>query len=312
MGGDVMFTSKQAALAALDNLGRSIPHGEAAGAWRLLLGRLRQYSDGLLGDQSPESLQLVSVEDRLDRLLGEHHWRPGSELAESVRVVLNACQFASPLRTSMDGARDARKGMGERTVSIDRPCPDFALVVKEGRWDRSCADRLAACFRAPLLRFARSRCQHPELAEDTVQDAMLQAIQEIHAFRGEASVATWLHRLVLSACSRNTRGRKHDPAWNLPLDLLPEEAGELCVPPAQEASLLHRESMEFLRGLFGSLPELDRSLLHQHEGEGLSLKELAERFGLSVDAVKGRLKRARARARQVERPGPGAVEDQSA
>lgn len=198
--------------------------------------------------------------------------------------------------------------MDEKTVGVAKPCPDFARVVKEGRWGRPCAARLAACFRAPLLRFARSRCQRPELAEDSVQDAMLQAIQEIQAFRGEAGIATWLHRLVLSACSRNTRGRKYDSTWNLPLDLLQEEADELRIPPAQESILLHRETVAFLREAFSPLPEPDRSLLRLREGEDVSLKDLAERFGLSVDAVKSRLKRARARVRQVERPRPGSVE----
>jgi RNA polymerase sigma-70 factor (ECF subfamily) len=41
---------------------------------------------------------------------------------------------------------------------------------------------------------------HRELAADAVQEAFISAFRRADAYRGEAAVTTWLHRIVVNAC----------------------------------------------------------------------------------------------------------------
>ncbi len=40
----------------------------------------------------------------------------------------------------------------------------------------------------------------PELAADAVQEAFISAFRRAEAYRGDAAVTTWLHRIVVNAC----------------------------------------------------------------------------------------------------------------
>ena len=53
------------------------------------------------------------------------------------------------------------------------------------------------------------------------------------------------------------------------------------------------EDLELLARLFGAMPEEDREILALREMEQLSYEAIAERLDCTLDAVKGRLKRAR-------------------
>ncbi len=47
-----------------------------------------------------------------------------------------------------------------------------------------------------LLRYARTIVSDGQLAEDLVQETLLRALQRSESFRGDASLATWLHRIL--------------------------------------------------------------------------------------------------------------------
>ncbi|WP_231686563.1 sigma factor [Corynebacterium deserti] len=49
-----------------------------------------------------------------------------------------------------------------------------------------------------LFRAAQRYCRKPEDAQDILQEALLRASRNMHLYRAEASLGTWLHRLVLS------------------------------------------------------------------------------------------------------------------
>ena len=189
-----------------------------------------------------------------------------------------------------------------------RRCPDFAAILRESPATGSIRDQVVACFYSEMVRYARRRCPDPGLAEDAAQAAAVTTLESLPSFRGDAPMLAWLRRLVVSACSRLTRGRKNDPAWNRPL----EQAAEPAQEAGQEWRVMLAERVEILSEVLAEVPEPNRSLLLLHEGEDVPLAELAERFGLSIDGVKARLKRTRkhvrvrllARAEEaVSRPG---------
>jgi RNA polymerase sigma-70 factor, ECF subfamily len=173
-----------------------------------------------------------------------------------------------------------------------RSCPDFVAMLKSGQPAASLTDQIIECFSSEMRKAAGYRCKNPTQAEDAFQDAAKLVIESLDGFRGEASLKTWLYRLVNSSCARMQRGRKNNPRYNKPLEDHPAE-----VEPGQEVQLLISERLDILGRVLEEIEEPNRELFLLHEGQDVALAELAEKFGFSIDGIKSRLKRTRARLR---------------
>jgi len=134
-----------------------------------------------------------------------------------------------------------------------------------------------------------------EEAEDALQDALISAFRSWTEFRGEASGATWLYRIVVNAALQRVRRRR-------PEDYL------TATGVAQESvtdwseDLARRVETNELRDVIERgiqlLPEELRAALVLRDVEGLSTAEAAEALDLSEAALKSRLHRARLLLRQ--------------
>lgn len=78
------------------------------------------------------------------------------------------------------------------------------------------ADGLAA--EAPgLMRYARTIVRDHALAEDLVQETLTRALEKRASFRGDSSLATWLHRILHNAAVDHLRRSKEDPTDDVAL-----------------------------------------------------------------------------------------------
>jgi RNA polymerase sigma-70 factor (ECF subfamily) len=155
-----------------------------------------------------------------------------------------------------------------------------------------------------LLQVAR-RFVGDEEARDAVQDSFLAAFKAIDSFDGQASLATWLHRIVVNACLM--RLRKKSARVEQPIEpLLPSflEDGHRAVLgpawPETPEEILGREEMRRLvhEGL-AELPEPYRVVILLRDFEDLDGLETAELLGTTPGAVKVRLHRARQALREI-------------
>jgi RNA polymerase sigma-70 factor (ECF subfamily) len=175
----------------------------------------------------------------------------------------------------------------------DRRCDNLEQELLQGREPSALMEAVAACLGEEIRRFAEARCgsRRGDL-EDISQDVLLAAHRYLGSFRGEASLRSWLFRLVLSACSRRRRGRKNDPALHRPLEEEGGEAGasEVANP---EMVLMISERLSALQAAMAELRSEDQELLREVEWEGSSLEEVGRRHGLTVPAMKSRMFRIR-------------------
>jgi RNA polymerase sigma-70 factor (ECF subfamily) len=171
---------------------------------------------------------------------------------------------------------------------------DEALVERARKGDRAALEQLLEQI-APLVhRFGLRMCGHAADAEDVVQDTLVSVMHHLGEFQGRASLASWVFMLARTACARRRRGLKNRPH-------LPEEAAGQTVTdvgsPEQAAD--QKELREALQRALLALSDEQREVLLLRDMEGLSAAEVGESLGLSVDAVKSRLHRARAKLREV-------------
>ncbi len=183
------------------------------------------------------------------------------------------------------------------TQSVDKQSCDELLTQPGQEPDEELFNRIVSCFGTDLQRFARYRCGNPDEAQDVYQEALLAAYRYLSGFRGDASLKTWLFKLVSSACIKQHRGMKNNSNLHDEFDpSLADHALDMEKPP--DVSMLVREKFQALIDSMNQLTEEDQTMLMLKENDGLSIMELADRTGLSVSNVKVRLHRARNKLRE--------------
>ena len=147
-------------------------------------------------------------------------------------------------------------------------------------------------------------------ADDAAQEVFIKAYRGLGGFRGRSSFSTWLYRITVNHCRDLLKSAGRGKTESL--DALRDEEGEpfearLAVAPA--AQLGEREGQ--VREALARLPETSREVLVLRAVQGLSYAEMMESLGCSLDAVKGRLRRAReeleTKLREVMRDGSKTV-----
>jgi RNA polymerase sigma-70 factor (ECF subfamily) len=158
--------------------------------------------------------------------------------------------------------------------------------------------RLVVAHRHGVYRFGLHVCRTTEDAEDAVQETLWAATRAIRTFRGTASsIASWLFTMVKRECLRLNEAHGRRPIEdNGAADELP---GPIEDP---EETLIGQRRREVLAEALAELSPLHREVLLLRDIQELSAPEAAARLGISVDALKSRLHRARESLREeVER-----------
>jgi RNA polymerase sigma-70 factor (ECF subfamily) len=175
--------------------------------------------------------------------------------------------------------------------------------------DKSIFEVLMRRYNQRLYRVARAILRDDSEAEDVMQHAYVQAYLHLGDFAGRASFSTWLTKIAVYEALARARRRSRD---RTPLPSPESDEDAMNVLPSSdldpEQQALHGELRSLLESAIESLPSTYRSVLVLREVEGMSTAETAECLDLSEDAVKTRLRRARALLRDelLERAGVAA------
>lgn len=130
--------------------------------------------------------------------------------------------------------------------------------------------------------------------EEAVQESYLRAFAHMGRFRGEASLATWLARIVANeALGRLRRLRPSTEMTSLTVMDMPIGAGT-----GPEHAAARREIRRAIEKASDALPAAFRIVFMLRAVEQLSIRETAEFLGIPEDTVKTRFHRANDRLRR--------------
>ena len=146
-------------------------------------------------------------------------------------------------------------------------------------------------------------------AEDLTQEVFFKVNQKLKSFRGESRVlSTWLYRIATNVALDRLRSPSFQKMVRNRLSNDSIAEGEIATEvkvvwtgekaPSVEQQLIRKEMNECIRNFVEKLPENYKTVLVLSELEGLRNQEIAEILGLSVDTVKIRLHRARAKLKK--------------
>ena len=130
-------------------------------------------------------------------------------------------------------------------------------------------------------------CVSPEDAQDATQEVLLALSRYVGALREVAALSTWLFLAVRTHCTRLARR-------SLRHALALDEGAPLAIEgPSPEEQLVDRQLRQRLSIVLSELDPLLREALLRRDVLGESATKAAAALGISVDALKSRLHRAR-------------------
>lgn len=164
---------------------------------------------------------------------------------------------------------------------------DRDVIARVLAGDRHVFAALVRRYNQRLFRAARAITRSDADAEDVLQQAWLEIFRHLEQFRGDAAFATWATRIAVNTALALTKKRTL-------LSEVPAVAAESTPPPQSLAPIDRMQLGALLERCLATIPQGNREVMVLRDVLELDTAETAACLGLSEEAVRVRLHRARA------------------
>ena len=185
---------------------------------------------------------------------------------------------------------ETSNAFGDTSVAALQSLDDRALLARHVEGDPDAFGEIFRRHRDRLWSVAMRTLGDPEEAADAVQDGLISAYRGAAAYRGDAAVTTWLHRIVVNACLDRVRRRTSRPTVAMPEHDAQPDADRLG--ERRDAMDERETSLEVSRAL-AQLPPDQAAAVVLVDVEGWSVEEAAQILGCPPGTVKSRCSRGR-------------------
>jgi RNA polymerase sigma-70 factor (ECF subfamily) len=137
---------------------------------------------------------------------------------------------------------------------------------------------------------------------DIAQDIFLIVYKSLGSFRGDAQFGTYLTRIALRHCYRESKRRKRRGSLFFSFDAAPGDRPNeerFAGGSATDRDIIAGERKGEVLAALGRLPEEFRTVLVLRIIEEMPVEEVAESLGISTGTVKSRLHRAKDKMREL-------------
>jgi RNA polymerase sigma-70 factor (ECF subfamily) len=175
----------------------------------------------------------------------------------------------------------------------------FVSLLKQGHEDAFRV--LVRRYETRVFSIAYGITLDREESLDIVQEVFLKVYQNIHTFREESRLSTWLHRITVNLCLNWKKRWKRRFRWHhQPLER--DESGNDLKSGTEahypDALYEKKEFEKIFWDRLNELPEKTRAVFVLKEVEGLSYDEIAKTLGVRTGTVSSRLFYARKRLKK--------------
>ena len=172
----------------------------------------------------------------------------------------------------------------KRTATDDEQIVERALAG-----DADAFGELVRRWERPIFALSFGLLGSAEDARDATQETFLAAFRNLRAFRGEAKVSSWLHRIAVNQCL--TRRRRAGVRAETALDEETEGGARFINTgsPSPARAAERRERTDAVRRAVQALPAELREVIVLKEFEEMTFQEIAETLDIPLSTVKSRL-----------------------
>ncbi len=157
----------------------------------------------------------------------------------------------------------------ERSVPVTADDPDQALAERFRDGDRTAFDALVRRHQKGMWRLIRRYVKSDADAADVTQLAFVRAFRGLAAFRGTATVRSWLYRIAINCALSWLRDHRREQPAEIAEDAMTEA-------PVAPGKLAAGEDSARLRAAIAQLPPKQKLVLELRVFDDLSFKEVAE------------------------------------
>jgi RNA polymerase sigma-70 factor, ECF subfamily len=187
--------------------------------------------------------------------------------------------------------------------------PDAQLMLRVRDDDAEAYQALLLAYQPRLQRLLQCSVGSVSLAEDLVQDVFLRVWRARKSYQATAKFSTWIFHIASNVANNAVRDRSRkreiqvggDSGNSSGVMMLDQMAmastGTLPVRKLDKA-----ERAEMVQFAVDALSERQRTALLLNKFENLSYQEIADTMGLTVQAVKSLLSRARVNLKSLLQP----------
>jgi RNA polymerase sigma-70 factor, ECF subfamily len=178
---------------------------------------------------------------------------------------------------------------------------DWNLVELAKQGHRNSFGSLVRRHQDRMFNLAYQIVRNREDALDIAQEAFAKAFTSLQSFKGDASFATWLHRIVVNLAIDSLR-RKQRGGETSYHDMRGASEEHKVMPVAQDdpaSAMEMKQVRELLARGIALLPPAQRAVLILREIEGMTYEEIARTVGCTLGTVMSRLHYARRRLRRA-------------
>ena len=198
------------------------------------------------------------------------------------------------------------------------PGDESALIERCLAGDDSAFDELVQRYQDMVFNLSYRLLGSYDESADMTQEVFLQVYRKLVSFRRDASLRTWIYRIVINRAKNRQRWWMRrfgemtaisldDAEANPTCDLIALEDGLAMAP---DKALERKEESQLLMRAIDGLPFSHRTILLLKEIEGLSYEEIGATLDLPLGTVKSRLARARKSLRDKLDPGLFGLEEE--
>lgn len=172
---------------------------------------------------------------------------------------------------------------------------DFTLIRAIQAGDHQAFELLVRRYQRQVANLIYINMGNRDDVEDIAQEVFIRVYRSLPRFKFDASFFSWIYRITKNLCIDEARRRKVRKI--LSLDFFSEDALEKSRMRKDQAfpsdSMLMEEKRQVIHSALQRLKKEHREVLVLREYQDFSYQEIAETLGLSVEAVKSRIFRAR-------------------
>jgi len=173
---------------------------------------------------------------------------------------------------------------------------DFTLIRAIQAGDQKAFESLVRRYQRQVANLISMTIGNHDDVDDIAQEVFIRVHRSLPKFKFDASFFSWLYRITMNLCIDEIRKRKIRKV--LSLDFLTEDALERSrkskdyILPSDE--MLTEERKTIVQSALQRLSREHREVLVLREYQDYSYNEIAETLGITIEAVKSRIFRARA------------------
>jgi len=167
-------------------------------------------------------------------------------------------------------------------------CNENEIIKKCQSGDRDAFDSLISLYYPHVIRFLSGLNVNQNIIEDITQDTFVKLIKNIEKYNvcGKAQFSTYLFTIARNCLINELRKNKQ---VHYDIDSLAEI---LSAKESTEEIIIRSMDYEELEKTIAALPPVQQTVIRLRYFEGLSLKEIGERTGVTDKTVKSRIHRA--------------------